>query len=85
MRTQSLLDASFKVRGPKLFNVLPAHIRSITKCEVSRFKSALDGWLMNIPDEPLVTGYTSQKRTESNSVRHMAGVEAAGNGHLEGY
>ena len=85
MRTQSLLDASFKVRGPKLFNVVPAHIRSITKCEVSRFKSALDSWLMDIPDEPLVTGYTSQKRTESNSVRHMAGVEAAGHGHLEGY
>ena len=84
LRIQSLQDSSFKVRGPQLFNMLPPSLRSITGCNISSFKKALDKWLMDIPDEPLVPGYTSQKRAESNSVRHMAGVEAAGDGHLGG-
>ena len=82
-RTQNLLETSFKVRGPRLFNSLLAHLRSITQCDVSRFKRMLDDWLMDIPDEPLVPGYTARRRSTSNSIRHMAGVEAAGNGHLE--
>ena len=82
-RTQNLFENSFKVRGPQLFNSLPPHLRSITGCDVSGFKKKLDEWLLDIPDEPLVSGYTARKRNASNSVRHMAGVEAAGNGHLE--
>ena len=51
---------------------------------MSKYKKILDDWLIMIPDEPLVAGYTSRRHAASNSIRQMVGVEAAGNGHLGG-
>ena len=83
--TQNLREASFGVRAARLFNCIPCHIRDLTGCNVDKFKKDLDDWLKNIPDEPLVKGYTARRRCESNSIRHMAVFEAARPGHLWGY
>ena len=52
---QSLREASFQVHGPRLFNKLPKNIRNLTNCSVDDFKSKLDQFLENIPDEPRVS------------------------------
>ena len=52
--------------------MLPAHIRNIIKCSVDVFKGQLDRILLTVPDEPKITGYTAQRRAESNSLLDMA-------------
>jgi hypothetical protein len=69
--TQNLREASFRVRGPMLFNSIPHEIRNLTDCKTEIFKAALDKWLARIPDEPQVPGYTAMRRAETNSIRHM--------------
>ena len=39
------------------FNALPQKIRDIANCKFDVFKSAVDCWLQNIPDEPHLQGY----------------------------
>ena len=63
--------ASLSVRGPQLFNALPAEIRNLNNCSVEIFKRALDRFLTNVPDEPLIPGYTAMRRAESNSLVDM--------------
>ena len=60
---QSLFDESFAMTGPTLWNVLPAHLHTISKFE--SFKSALTKFLKSIPDRPPVQGYPS---SGSNSI-----------------
>ena len=60
---QSLYDNSFAVTGPKLWNVIPYHLNSISDKE--HFKSLLTQFLLSIPDTPPVRGYTLQN---SNSL-----------------
>ena len=69
---QSIRDASFGIRGPRLFNTLPAHIRNLSGCSVDAFKHKLDRYLSTVPDEPQIRGYTAMRRAESNSLLHMA-------------
>ena len=52
----SLVEASFPIRGPRLFNVLPMEIRNCNG-SVETFKSKLDKFLAKIPDQPCLPGY----------------------------
>ena len=71
---QNLREASLSVRGQKLFNILPKHLRDIKDCTKETFKSALDRFLSTIPDEPHIQGYVQMRRAESNSLLHMIKV-----------
>ena len=66
--------ASLSVRGPQLFNAIPAEIRNLNNCSVDIFKRALDRFLTIVPDEPLIPGYTAMRRADSNSLLHMISV-----------
>jgi hypothetical protein len=50
---------------------LPKDVRNISNCSIDCFKRKLDAFLQKIDDTPLVRGYTSGRRTESNSLTHM--------------
>ena len=63
--------SSFGIVGPRLFNMLPKELRNITDCPLDLFKRKLDEFLKTVPDEPLVSGYTSFRRADSNSLIHM--------------
>ena len=65
---QKVRLSSLAVRGPRLFNALPWHIRNLTRCDVNSFKDKLDKFLSTVPDEPLVPGYTQYRRCDSNSL-----------------
>ena len=67
-RIQSIRRASFGIKGPRLFNCLPKHIRNLKGVTVNKFKSQLDKFLSTIPDEPLIPGYTMYRRVNSNSI-----------------
>lgn len=67
-KVKSQLMYSFNYYGPKIFNCLPSAVRNLTGCTEEKFKSALDKFLRDIPDEPPVQGYTSQCRAPSNSL-----------------
>ena len=69
---QNMREASFGVKGPKLFNILPAHIRNMAGCSLNTFKNSLDKYLATVPDEPQITGYTAMRRTDTNRLLHMA-------------
>ena len=60
---QSLYDASFSVLGPRLWNIIPAHLTRVADAE--QFKIQLTNYLFTIPDRPPVAGYTCQN---SNSL-----------------
>ena len=59
----TLLDSSFAVRGPSLWNLLPKWLNSIESFDA--FKVNLDKLLTDIPDMPPTSGYTS---SNSNSL-----------------
>ena len=63
--------ASLSMKGPQLFNILPADIRNLNSCSVDIFKRALDRFPTNVPDEPLIPGYTAMRRADSNSLLDM--------------
>ena len=56
-RHQTMFDSSFKMQGPKLWNLIPAKITLISDLE--EFKIGLyDNFLSKKPDRPPVRGYT---------------------------
>ena len=57
-RIQNIRRASFTVNGPHIFNSLPQYIRDTTKCDENVFKAHLDHYLQQVPDQPLIPGYT---------------------------
>ena len=68
-KVKTLYDGTLSVHGSKLFNVLPRYIRNITDCSIGIFKSELDRFLRQIPDEPLIPGYINSSLTYgSNSL-----------------
>ena len=67
-RIQTIRRASFGIRGPRLFNSLPKHIRNLRGISVNQFKAHLDRYLATIPDEPLIPGYTQFRKVASNSL-----------------
>ena len=52
---QTIYDSSFAVLGPRLWNILPANIKSISGQE--QFKNSLTTYLFTFPDKPPVVGY----------------------------
>ena len=58
-------EASLKVNGAKLFNLIPKNLRDITGSQ-DHFKSCLDDWLKTIPDQPTIPG--RQRPGASNSL-----------------
>ena len=56
LRNQSLYDGSFAVRGPKLWNKVPAAVKA--EKSFDSFKLSLSKFLALIPDNPPVPGYT---------------------------
>ena len=76
-KVKKLLHASLAVRGQNLFNTLPAEVRNVTGCSVDSFKRNLDKFLQKVPDEPLIPGYTAQRRSDTNSLLDMARLAQA--------
>ena len=62
-KAQSLYDESFRVRGAKLFNIIPQFIKQ--KPTLNSFKSTLTKFLLTVEDHPPVPGFASQ-----NSLLH---------------
>ena len=58
-------ESSLGVKGCRLFNLLPANIRSMTGCPVDTFKKSLDDFLALVPDQPTVSGMTRAAVTNS--------------------
>ena len=71
-RVANILRSSFTVHGVQLFNAMPQHVRDATNVPVASFKKILDRYLSNVPDEPLIPGYTARKQAETNSLLHMS-------------
>ena len=71
VRIKNIRHASLAVKGPLLFNIMPAHIRNKTSCSVNAFKSALDKFLQTIPDHPRIPGLIRHCRNASNSLCDM--------------
>ena len=70
-RAKKLRSESFAIRGPKLFNLIPAELRNFSSNKISGFKNRLDKFLSKIPDEPTVDGYQCQRSETSNSLLTM--------------
>ena len=71
-----LIYASLPVQGQQLFNALPVAVRNLTGYTVDRFKYALDRFLLSVPDEPQIPGYTAVRRADSNSLLDMVKLSA---------
>ena len=75
-RTKNLVEKSFPVQGPRLFNCLPAQVRNFDGSFES-FKSQVDKFLTIIPDQPCTTGY-HQSVTSNSIVAQLAQMRADG-------
>ena len=67
-RVQQIRNSSFAVHGPRLFNSLPHDVRNFSDGTVDALKARLDKWLSRVPDQPLIPGYTNERRIDSNSL-----------------
>ena len=59
-------ERSLSVRGARIFNLLPPHLRNEDCGDYELFKNHLDIFLSGIPDEPTVQGLS--RPTASNSL-----------------
>ena len=66
---KTMVDASFAVMGPRLFNSLPKYLRNF-QGSLESFKSKLDKYLRTVPDQPALLKYPGQS-SESNSLLHQ--------------
>ena len=62
-------ESSLGVKGAKMFNLLPPMLRNINAVDVDVFKTALDNFLTQIPDQPTVAGLG--RAAESNCLLHQ--------------
>ena len=62
-------ENSLSVKGARMFNLLPAHLRNITSDKVHHFKSKLDVFLKEIADEP--TSPQEGRAAETNCLLHQ--------------
>ena len=58
-------ESSLKVKGARIFNLLPDYVRNIDAENVEVFKRELDWYLSSVPDQPTIAGL--QRAAESNS------------------
>ena len=73
--TMNLREKSFMISGPRLFNSLPKEIRECplksvqdSQVSVNHFKSKLDNFLKDIPDEPNLSGDYSKRMQGINNL-----------------
>ena len=67
--TSSVRKASeslLAVKGARIFNLLPAWIRTLNGVSVEQFKCELDRFLSGVPDQPTCPG--RQRAAASNSL-----------------
>ena len=67
-RVNTVREGSFFVRSVKLFNALPRSIRDLSGCSIEKFKGRLDRFLLELPDAPLIPGYTASSLAGGNSI-----------------
>ena len=67
-------DSSIVFQGVQLFNALPANVRNISHMKLEVVKSSLDTYLALVYDEPLLTGYTANRKASTNSIIQMANI-----------
>ena len=60
---QTIRDSSFSVMGPKLWNCVPRQLTTIS--ELTTFKNRITKFLLLVPDQPPLRGYTT---ANSNSI-----------------
>jgi ribonuclease P/MRP protein subunit RPP40 len=72
----TLTEGSLRVRGPRLFNCLPAEVRALSGCPLDSFKRHLDIFLHSVPDRPRLLGYEGCSPDSSNSLQN-AGLAGA--------
>lgn len=70
-RVKSMVEQSFAVRGPRLFNSIPANLRN-GNLSYSSFKRQLDVYLNVVPDEPLLPNYPHRHASNSLVARRGA-------------
>ena len=70
-KSHKFRDGLVTIDGPTLFDSLPMHIRDLKGVSLTKFKRALDAYLVTIADEPLLHSYTACRRTKSNSIHEM--------------
>ena len=61
MQVKTLVNSSFVVRAPKMFNAVPKYIREISNCDISKFKNELDLYIRTLPDKPALPGYPAHR------------------------
>ena len=59
-------EASLKVKGAKLFNLLPQEVRNLENVTVDMLKSNLDFWPGTVPDHPTLP--RRQRAAAANSL-----------------
>ena len=62
-------EISLGVKGANLFNLLPSYLRDLNSNHVDTFKTNLDNFLSQIPDQPTVGGQA--RAALSNSLLHQ--------------
>ena len=62
-------ESSLGVKGARIFNLLPAHIRNVESDDVEVSMKELDTFLEKIPDQPTISGFG--RSAESNSLLHQ--------------
>ena len=67
----SLYDSSFGVRGPSLWNRIPAQITTLETLD--SFKAALTKWLLTLPDEPPIHGHARKNSILDINLRRKEG------------
>ena len=72
----TMIESSFFVRGPKLFNCLPAHLRNFDGT-ADTFKNRLDRFLKTVPDQPCLPAY-QQPATSNSIIDQLANMRAGG-------
>ena len=58
---QNFPNARLAVRGQRLFSYLPMEVRNVAGCSVDKVKCILDRFLLTVPGELLILGYTFQR------------------------
>ena len=62
-------ESSLGVKGARMYNLLPSHIRNINSENVAQFKQKLDVFLSEVPDQPTIAGHG--RAAETNSLLHQ--------------
>ena len=62
-------ESSIAVKGANIFNLLPVDIRNMNTDNVGTFKSNLDAFLSQVPDQPTLAGQA--RAAETNSLLHQ--------------